>query len=85
MSPGRCGIRCSTRWPPLVPLMAGRTTVAIAHRLSTVLAADDILVLDRGRLVERGTYSALLARGGRYAQLYRRQFSTNGALPQRAY
>jgi ATP-binding cassette subfamily B protein len=58
----------------LKPLFAGRTTIAIAHRLSTVLAADQILVLDRGRLVEQGTHSQLLAAGGLYAQLYERQF-----------
>jgi ATP-binding cassette subfamily B protein len=58
----------------LKPLFAGRTTIAIAHRLSTVLAADQILVLDRGRLVEEGTHSELLALGGLYAELYQRQF-----------
>jgi ATP-binding cassette, subfamily B, bacterial len=56
------------------PLMEGRTTVAIAHRLSTIFAADVIFVLDRGRLVERGTHSELLARGDLYAQLYHEQF-----------
>lgn len=58
----------------LRPLMAGRTTIAIAHRLSTVLAADVIFVLDRGRLVERGTHGQLLAAGGLYADLYQQQF-----------
>ena len=58
----------------LVPLMKGRTTIAIAHRLSTILSADVIFVVDRGRIVERGTHEELLALAGLYAQLYEQQF-----------
>jgi len=50
-------------------LSEGRTTIAIAHRLSTVRDADQIVVLDRGHIVETGTYSELLERGGRFAEL----------------
>jgi ATP-binding cassette, subfamily B, bacterial len=55
-------------------LFQGRTSPVVAHRLSTVLAADQILVFDQGRLVERGAHSDLLALGGLYAELYQRQF-----------
>jgi ABC-type multidrug transport system fused ATPase/permease subunit len=54
--------------------LAGRTAVVIAHRLSTVRAADLILVIEEGRIVERGTHADLLAAGGRYEELYRTQF-----------
>src|SRR5262249_29800159 len=52
-------------------LSEGRTTVTIAHRLSTAEAADFVLVFDRGRIVERGTHGELVALGGVYASLYR--------------
>ncbi len=59
-----------------------RTTIAIAHRLSTVLGADVILAVDAGRIVERGTHAELLARGGLYARLYTEQFA-GGAVEAR--
>jgi ATP-binding cassette subfamily B protein len=55
-------------------VMAGRTSIVIAHRLSTILAADLILVMDRGVIVERGTHEELLRQSGLYAQLYETQF-----------
>ena len=55
-------------------VMAGRTSIVIAHRLSTILAADLILVMDRGKIVERGTHDELLLQNGLYAQLYETQF-----------
>ncbi|MGA7270879.1 MAG: ABC transporter ATP-binding protein [Acidimicrobiia bacterium] len=57
-------------------LMSGRTSLVIAHRLSTVRSADQILVLDKGRLVESGTHESLLAGGGLYSSLYETQFRT---------
>jgi subfamily B ATP-binding cassette protein MsbA len=55
-------------------LMQGRTTFIIAHRLSTVLSADRILVMERGHIVDSGRHADLLARGGVYRRLYDRQF-----------
>jgi len=55
-------------------VMKGRTTIAIAHRLSTILRADQILVYERGRIIERGTHVQLLAAGGAYSRLYLEQF-----------
>lgn len=55
-------------------VMQGRTSLVIAHRLSTILAADVILVIDKGRLVEQGTHAELLARNGLYTSLYETQF-----------
>ncbi|HKQ61944.1 MAG TPA: ABC transporter ATP-binding protein [Candidatus Polarisedimenticolaceae bacterium] len=60
----------------LEPLLDGRTSLVIAHRLSTILRADRILVLDQGRIVERGTHAQLHAAGGLYARLYEEQFRT---------
>ena len=60
----------------LEPLMEERTTIAIAHPLSTILAADVIFVIDRGRLREQGTHEELLRQGGLYAELYAQQFQS---------
>ncbi|GAA3855614.1 ABC transporter ATP-binding protein [Streptomyces sedi] len=62
----------------LAEALAGRTSVVIAHRLSTVRAADQILVVEAGRIVERGTHDELLAAGGRYLELHRTQFGGDG-------
>ena len=55
--------------------MKGRTSFIVAHRLSTIKNADQILVIDRGHIVERGTHEELLAEGGFYAKLYNSQFA----------
>src|SRR5207237_5640013 len=65
-------------------LLAGRTVFVIAHRLSTVVHADLILVLDRGRIVERGSHAELLAQGGAYHRLYALQFRDGEAAGARA-
>jgi ATP-binding cassette subfamily B protein len=60
-------------------LMADRTTIVIAHRLATVRAADRIVVMDKGQIVEEGTHTTLTARGGLYARLARLQFEDRAA------
>jgi ATP-binding cassette subfamily B multidrug efflux pump len=57
----------------LMNLMAGKTVIAIAHRLSTIAAMDRLVIMDQGRIVEEGSHSELLARGGLYAELWARQ------------
>ncbi|GAA4524487.1 ABC transporter ATP-binding protein [Nonomuraea ferruginea] len=59
--------------------LTGRTSLVIAHRLSTIREADEILVVNAGRVAERGRHEELLARGGLYAELYRTQFSSSGS------
>ncbi|GAA2596205.1 ABC transporter ATP-binding protein [Actinomadura fulvescens] len=62
--------------------LEGRTAIVIAHRLSTIRAADQILVVESGRIVERGTHEALLAAEGRYTELYRTQFDQQDSPPK---
>jgi ATP-binding cassette, subfamily B, bacterial len=64
--------------------LAGRTSLVIAHRLSTVREADQLLVIDRGRIVERGTHAELLSANGLYAELYRTQFADQDSAPAAA-
>ena len=65
----------------LFAMMEGKTVIAVAHRLSTIAALDRLIVLDRGRIVEEGTHEQLLAAGGLYSQLWKRQ--SGGFLPSR--
>ena len=68
----------------LADVLVGRTSIVIAHRLSTVREADLILVIEAGRVVERGTHADLLAAGGRYAELYQTQFDDSPRRDTRA-
>ena len=69
----------------LKKLLAGRTSFVIAHRLSTVRDADQVLVMEQGQIVERGSHDELLAHGGTYAQLYARQFREADTLVAQAH
>jgi subfamily B ATP-binding cassette protein MsbA len=60
--------------------MRGRTTFVIAHRLSTIRRADQILVVEAGRIIERGTHESLYAAGGRYYDLYTKQHAVQANL-----
>jgi ATP-binding cassette subfamily B protein len=59
----------------LAEALTGRTALVIAHRLSTIRSADVILVVEDGRIIERGAHAELIAAGGRYEELYRTQFA----------
>ena len=78
--------RIRARVKALETLLQGRTAVIIAHRLSTVLNADKIVVLDEGHVVEMGPHAELVTSGGLYATLYHRQFgkaARQAAAPER--
>jgi ATP-binding cassette subfamily B protein len=62
----------------LEKLLAGRTTFVVAHRLSTIMAADMILVVDAGHIIERGTHRELVSQGGKYAHLYEQFVAAGG-------
>jgi ATP-binding cassette subfamily B protein len=64
----------------LLRLMDGRTAFVIAHRLSTIRQADQVLVIDGGRIIERGTHQSLLDQGGFYYNLYMSQYRHVGAI-----
>ena len=64
----------------IAELMTGRTSIVVAHRLSTILHADEILVLHHGEIRERGTHRELLSQGGLYQRLYRLQFEDQKAV-----
>lgn len=66
----------------LTQALKGRTSIVIAHRLSTIRQADQILVIDDGRVVERGTHDELIGRGGLYSDLHRRQFAQPHSVPE---
>ncbi|HTK07937.1 MAG TPA: hypothetical protein VL485_12265, partial [Ktedonobacteraceae bacterium] len=68
----------------LETLMQGRTVIAIAHRLSTIQRAEQILVVDQGHIVERGTHDQLLQHSGHYQRLYQAQFLTPAQEPTQA-
>jgi ATP-binding cassette subfamily B protein len=69
----------------LVPLLSGRTSLVVAHRLSTILSADVIFVVDNGKVVEHGTHAELLRKGTIYASLYNRQFRESASKPPNKY